>query len=526
MSWAALAMAAVALILNPAAAPAQKYGGVLRSFIDSNPPGLSLHETVWPTTSYPMDPVYNNLVWFDPFIVRESPESLRPDLAESWSWGDGGTALTFKLRQGVRWHDGMPFTSKDVKHTFDNVRGAARGGFKLNPRKPWYSNVTEIATSGDHEVTFRLKRPQPSLLAMLAAGWSVVYPAHVPPAQLRVTGMGTGPFRLKAYVRDEVIDLTRNPDYYVQGRPYLDGVQFHILKTRSTQNAALIAKQMDTVFPSQTTRPVYDQLKAANVGLAFIERVSNGTLNLIVNTRKPPFNDLRVRQAMNLALDRNSVIRSIYQGGALPGSAVVPAPIGLWGMTPEQIQTLPGYGDPAKNKAQSRRLLAEAGYSAQKPLRIVVSTRGTDVWVQPAVWAMGELKEVGVVAEVLQVEPGNWNSVLARRDFQMAMNATAVAIDDPDAVFYENYSCNSERNYSDYCNPELQKRFDEQSVEPDFAKRHDLVQEIDLQLQHDVARPYLAYRVYFHAHFPHVKNWIPHVSSYNCWRMADVWLDK
>ncbi|MBI4083972.1 MAG: ABC transporter substrate-binding protein [Candidatus Lambdaproteobacteria bacterium] len=524
--WAALLMAAVAFTFGSATALAQKYGGVLRTFIDSNPPSLSIHESTWPTTSFPMDPVYNNLVWFDPFTVKESLDSLQPDLAESWVWGNGGKHLTLKLREGVHWHDGRPFTSKDVKHTFDNVRGAVRSGFKLIPRQPWFANVAEIVTRGDHEVTFQLKRPQPSLLAMLAAGWSVVYPAHVSPAELRITAMGTGPFRLSRYERDKVIEIARNTDYYVKGRPYLDGIQFYILKARGTQNAALIGKQMDAAYPSQTTRPVYEQLKAANVGLAFIEKVANGTLNVLVNAKRPPFNDLRLRQAVNLAMDRNSVIRSVYQGGARPGSSLIPAPEGVWGLTPEQIQTLPGYGDPAANKAESRRLLAEAGFGPENPLRVIVSTRGSDAYVQPAVWAVAELKAVGIVSEVKQIDPINWANLLSRRDYQLAINATAVAIDDPDAAFYENFSCGSIRNYSDYCNPELQQKFDEQSMQTDFATRHKLVQEIDVQLQRDVARPYLAYRVYFYAHFPYVKNWIPHVSTYNAWRMADVWLDK
>jgi len=521
-----LALSLVLLLGSAADGYAQKHGGVLRTFIANNPTDLSLHENTWPTTSFPMAPVYSNLVVFDTFQVQERPETIQPELAESWSWEDGNRALTFRLRKGVKWHDGRPLTAADVKHTFDIVRGVSPMRLKLNPRKLWYFNVEEITTKGDNQVTFRLKRPQPSLLSMLASGWSAVYPADRPPAQWRTSAMGTGPFKLKRYVRDQRIELEKNRDYFVPQRPYLDGIHFYVLKGQATQNAALMARQVDSTYPSQTTRPMYEQLKAANVSLAFIETVANGTLNIIVNTRKPPFNEPRLREVVNLALDRNSVIRTIYQNGAVPGTAVIPAPWGLWGLTKEQIQKLPGYGDPAANKAEARRLLAAEGYTEQNPLHVEVTARAQDAYVQPAVWVMSELKAVGIQTKLVQVDPGVWSGMQARRDFQLAVNATAVAIDDPDAALYENYACGSQRNLSDYCNPELEKKFDLQSVEFDFAKRHKLVQEIDTQLQREVARPYLAYRIYYYAHYPFVKNWIPHASSYNAWRMQEVWLDK
>jgi peptide/nickel transport system substrate-binding protein len=121
---------------------------------------------------------------------------------------------------------------------------------------------------------------------------------------------------------------------------------------------------------------------------------------------------------------------------------------------------------------------------------------------------------------------GTWYAKAARRDYLIGSNQTAAFIDDPDAQLYENYTCNSIRNYTSYCNPELEKKFDRQSAEDDDAARRKLVQEIDVQLQHEVARPYLLYRYNYYAHWPFVKNWIPHISAYNSWRMQEVWLDK
>ncbi|MBI4083505.1 MAG: ABC transporter substrate-binding protein [Candidatus Lambdaproteobacteria bacterium] len=520
---AALCMAG-ALAGSPASA--QKYGGVLRLTASTVPIDLSVHESAITSTVASLATVYNNVVVFDVFQRQETLDTIVPDLAQSWRWSADGTELTFKLRQAVKWHDGKPFTGRDVKHTFDVVRGASEQRPKLNPRKLWYSNVKEIVVNGDHEVTFKLGRRQPSLLAMLAGGYSPVHAAHTTPTQWRATAMGTGPFRFQQYVTEQRIEVVRNPHYFVQGRPYLDGAVFYVIRGASTQNAALISGQVDVGTVNTVSKPLYEQLKAADPTLVFNERVSNATINLIINANKPPFDKPKVRQAVSLAMNRYALIQSVYQGGAVPGGALIPSPHGQWGLTEEQLKPLPGFGDPARNKAEARRLLAEAGYGPANPLRFKVTTRNEAQYPPVASWAIGELKQVGIAAELQTIETGVWYGMVARREVQMGINATAIGVDDPDATFYETYKCYSQRNYSSYCNPELEKRFDAQSSEPDQAKRKRMVNEIDVQLQLDLARPYLAYRKFYYPHRPYVKNWIPHQSIYNGWRLQEVWLDK
>jgi len=507
---------------------AQKYGGVLRATIRSNPPNLSAHEVASTDTLAAVSPVYNGLITFDIHQPNESMETIVPELAESWAWSADHKALTFKLRSGVKWHDGKPFTAADVKHTFDTVRGAKRGGMKLNPRKLWYENVTEITTNGDHEVTFHLGRPQSSLLHMLAAGFSVIHPQHISFAELRTRSVGTGPFKLKSYERDRKIVVEKNKGYWVSNRPYLDAVEFNIIKKGSTRIAALISNQVDAGTINTVQHPQYLQLKKADVGLVFHDRVSNATYNVIVNFKKPPFNNPKVRQAVNLAMDRPALIRSFFQGGAEPGGALIPQPFGSWGLTAEELRSLPGYGGTphAEEIAQARRIMESLGYSKEKPLKVEISSRSVAAYTGPATWMIDQLKEVWIDASLKTVEIANWYGMVARRDFQLGLNATAIGIDDPDAVLYETYSCGSQRNYSDYCNPELMKKVDQQSMETDLAKRKALVKEIDLQLQRDLARPYLAYRRFYYPHYPFVKNWLPHISIYNGWRLQEVWLDK
>jgi Bacterial extracellular solute-binding proteins, family 5 Middle len=140
-----------------------------------------------------------------------------------------GTELTLPLRQGVRWHDGKPFTARDVKCTWDLLTGRSAERLRLDPRKTWYSNLEEGTTNGEYEVTFRLKRPQPSFLALLASGWSPVYPCHVSPRDMRAHPIGTGPFKFVEFRSNERIRVARNPEYWKPDRPYLDGIEWRIV---------------------------------------------------------------------------------------------------------------------------------------------------------------------------------------------------------------------------------------------------------------------------------------------------------
>ncbi len=173
----------------------------------------------------------------------------------SWSWSEDGTELTFPLRQGVRWHDGKPFTAKDVKCTWDLLAGRSAEKFRINPRKAWYRNLEEVTTNGDYEVTFHLKRPQPGLLELLASGWSPVYPCHISPRDMRSHPIGTGPFKFVEFKPNEHIRLTRNPDYWKKDRPYLDGIEYTMLKSRSTVDIGVHRREIRPDFCRQRLDP-------------------------------------------------------------------------------------------------------------------------------------------------------------------------------------------------------------------------------------------------------------------------------
>ncbi|HVM77910.1 MAG TPA: ABC transporter substrate-binding protein [Stellaceae bacterium] len=527
MGFAACVLAG-ALLAASAQADEPKRGGILKMYHRDNPGSASIHEEATYSTNIPFMGVFNNLVLYKQDVAQNSMETIVPELATSWAWNADNLTLTFKLREGVKWHDGKPFTSKDVKCTFDMLMDKSPNKFRKNPRKAWYENVIDVTVNGDFEASFHVKRPQPSLLALLASGYTPIYPCHVSAADMRTHPIGTGPFKFVEFKENQSIKIERNPDYWKKDRPYLDGIEWTVIPNRSTAILAFIAGKFDMTFPTEVTVPLLKDIKSQDPSAVCALEPTNVSTNLIVNRDKPPFDNADLRRAMALALDRKAFNDILAEGHDDIGGTMLPPPQGVWGMPKEMLETIPGYGpDVAKAREEARAIMTKLGYSAEKPLKIKVSTRNIPVYRDPAVILIDQLKQIYIEGELEVVDTGVWFSKVARGDYSVGLNLTGNAVDDPDQAFYENYSCGSERNYTHYCNKELEKLFDQQSQMTDFAKRKALVWQIDKQLQEDVARP-----IIFHIRAgtcwkPYVKGVTIMVnSSYNGYRYEDLWLDK
>lgn len=225
----------IVLLCMSSAASAQKQGGTLRVYHRDSPASMSIYEETTLSTSMPTMGVFNNLVVFDPNQAQNRLDNIIPDLAESWSTSDDGTSLIFKLRSGVKWHDGAPFTANDVKCSWDLLLGTAKEKLRINARETWWSNLKEVKADSETQATFHLKRPQPSFLALLASGLSPVYPCHVPPAEMRRHPVGTGPFKFVEFKPNQSIRVVRNPDYWKPGKPYLDAIEYTTIPTARLQ---------------------------------------------------------------------------------------------------------------------------------------------------------------------------------------------------------------------------------------------------------------------------------------------------
>jgi peptide/nickel transport system substrate-binding protein len=271
------------------AALAQKIGGILKMGWFASPASMSIYEESTIATQRPMMGVFNNLVMYDQHVPQNSMKSIVPDLATSWSWNEEGTELTLPLRQGVKWHDGKPFTAADVRCTFALLQGTAKEKLRLNPRKSWFNNVSEVTTNGDYEVTFHLKRPQASLLAILATGWTPIYPCHISARDMRTHPIGTGPFKFVEFKPNQSIKVASNPDYWKKGRPYLDGIEYTIIPDTSTRLLAFVAGQNDIYFG--VSIPQLKDVKEQAPDAICEVLTPNVPRNLLVNPTAAPFDN-------------------------------------------------------------------------------------------------------------------------------------------------------------------------------------------------------------------------------------------
>src|SRR5438128_1673076 len=510
------------------AAVAQNPGGVLKTSHFDSPASMSLLEESTAAAMRLTMRVFNNLVVYDQNVQTNSMRSIVPELATGWSTNEEGTELVFPLRQGVKWHDGKPFTAKDVKCTWDLLAGKTSEKLRINPRKSWYGNVQEVTANGDYEVTFRLKRPQPALLALLASGWAPIYPCHVSPRDMRSHPIGTGPFKFVEFKPNEVIRVTKNPDYWKEGRPYLDGIEWTIIRDVSTRNLAFIAGKVDMYSPHGVTIPILKEIKSQAPQAICEVAPTNVNRTLIINRDKPPFDNADLRRAMSLTLDRKAFIDIITEGQGDIGGTMLPAPEGVWSMPPEILRTLPGYDpDVVKNRTEARNIMQKLGYGPDKRIPVTVSTRNIPPYRDAAVILIDHLKEIYIDGVLEAVDTTQWYPRIMRKDFTVGLNVSESAVDDPDQQFYENYVCAAERNYTGYCSSEVDKLVDRQSAEPDKEKRKQLVWEIEKRLAEDGARPVIFYPRQATCRHPQVKGMTMMVNSiYNGYRYEDLWLDR
>jgi peptide/nickel transport system substrate-binding protein len=515
----AVAAATMALAATIPPADAQQSGGIVRIGHFDSPASMSPLEESTAAVNRPMMGVFNNLVVYDQHVRQNSPDSIVPELATGWQWSEDGTELTMPLRQGVKWHDGKPFTAADVKCTFALLQGTAKEKLRLNPRKAWFDNLVEITSNGDYEVAFRLKRPQASFLAMLSTGWTPMYPCHVSPAQMRLHPIGTGPFKFVEFKPNEVIRVAKNPDYWKKGLPYLDGIEYPIIKDVSTRLLAFVAGKTDVYHGA--TMPQLKDIKNQMPQAVCDLYLSNTPRNLLVNPQAPLFENPEIRRAMALTIDRKAFVDILAEGQGAAGGMMQPPPDGLWGMPKEMLQTLPGYDpDVGKSRGEARRLMEKAGYGPNSRLAVTVSTRNIQPYRDAAIILIDQLREIYIDATLDPIDTTQWYPTLMRKDYK-------VAVDDPDPTLYENYVCGAQRNYSGYCNKEIDRLVDQQSAEPDAKKRQLVVWEIEKKLAEDAARPILFYQKAANCVRPEVKGLTTMANSiYNQSRFEDLWLEQ
>jgi peptide/nickel transport system substrate-binding protein len=506
---------------------AQKAGGILKIYTPDSPASMSPLEEATVFAVAPMMGVFNNLVVFNQSVKQNSLQSIVPDLATSWSWSEDRTKLTFALRQGVTWHDGRPFTAKDVECTWNLLMEKSVEKLRVNPRFSNFKNLDRLTTNGDWEITFHLRRPQPAFLMLIAGGAGAVYPCHVPPETMRKHPIGTGPFKFVGYKPNQYIKVTRNPDYWKPGRPYLDGIEYTIIKSVATAMLGFTSGTFDMTFPYQVTVPLMKDVRRQ--APAAVCEPTPGTVNghVIINRTVPPFDNRDVRLAMALAIDRQAFIDILAEGQGDIGTVLQPAPAGLWGMPPDLLKDLPGYDpDVKKNRQQARAIMEKLGYGPNKRLKVKLSTRDLPPYRDPAVILLDQLKEIYFDGELEPVETATYFPKIRRKDFTVGLNLQTSG-PDPDPTLDLFYGCGSSLNWDGYCNPEIDRMIEQQSSEADERQRRQQVWAIERKLAEDAARPIIFYASAGTCWHPNVKGVTLMVNSiFNGHRYEDIWLDK
>jgi peptide/nickel transport system substrate-binding protein len=520
-----VAATALALVLTGGTAAAQKAGGVLRVYSAESPPGLNIYEQATPWGQGPLMGVYNNLILFDQHVAQNSLEAIGPDLATRWSWNEDGTELTFTLRQGVKWHDGLPFTANDVLCTVDLMLDKAKEKVRFNPRKSFYKNLASVSANGDYEVTFHLSRPQPAFPMLLANGFAAITPCHQTPDQMRQHPIGTGPFKFVEFKPNEHIKVARNPDYWKPERPYLGGIEFTVIRDPATTVLAFISGKLDL---ASGMSPSMMKDITSQVPDAICEQTpGNVNRHLIINRDKPPFNNPELRRAMVLSLDRKAFIDIVAQGQGEIGGVLQQPPGGLWGMPPDQLKELPGYDpDVAKNRGQARQIMEKLGYDPNNPLKIKVSASDIRFYRDPAVVLIDQLRQIYIDAELEAIDTTRYYPKIMRQEYTVGLNLQTSG-PDPDPILDLFYGCGSSLNWDGYCNHDVDKLIEQQSMEGDPARRKQILWKIERELAEEDARPIIFYADGGTCMRSYVKGQIVMVNSiFNGARREDVWLDR
>ena len=390
--------------------------------------------------------MYNQLVRFDADMQPV------PELAESWEVSRDGLVWTFKLRQGVKFHDGQELTSADVKFTFDRL-------FERSPGKSDFIAVDRVEPAGRHAVKFVTKEPFAGLLAALGGFWGfIISEAGIKRhGDLNKAALGTGPFVLQDWKVEQQMVLTRHPQYFKKGLPYVDEVILRIIPDEANIVAALRTGQIHHAFLEDNKN--FNLLKGEK-GLTGHRSSRLGYDFLNINASRGPLKDVRVRQAISWAVDRSQVLRVAASGfGRLTAPAT--APMKQWQLPEDQWLR---YYKPDLDRA--KRLMADAGQAAGFSVKLgVIPTFPTMVLGAPVVAA--QLKKIRINAEIENVEYAVWIKRWLAKDFDLTMNTTP-GYADPDTAFFRALHSTKGQNWNSWSVPELDQLLEEgrRTLEP------------------------------------------------------------
>jgi peptide/nickel transport system substrate-binding protein len=508
-------------VMNVTPTPTQeavRRGGILHFNLPGDPANLDLHQATTSTDLWCIGPCFDTLLQFDP----NDQTKILPCLAERWDISSDGLTYTFFLRQGVQFHDGSPFTSKDVLVTFQRIISPPEG--VNSPRSVFFNTVERIETPDDVTVRFVLKQPDPALLYNVAIPWAGIYPAHLieAGADLRDTKnlIGTGPFKFKSYTPGVAFELERNPNYFDKDLPYLDGIVGHPMTDWNAVAQAFLAGQLH-LYRSLTTPPL--DLFQGKSDIQVVGVPTTLVWRLILNARTfEPFKDERVRRAITLALDREAMIAAMTEGRSVLSGWM--HPYGAWALPEDRVRQARGFGkDKEADRQQAKQLLAEAGFP--NGLEFELPAFNLDV-TTPSLIA-DQLGQVGIKAKPQILQLGEYVQRIVAREFQMALGFNAPWVDEPKSTFGAWITSNEQASLTGLWSDELIQLYQQIERELDIDKRKQLTHELDFRTLDDpVFGMIYVYRpVIWHVFRPAIlANWTPQPNYNLTEKHATTWL--
>ncbi len=507
------------------AAEKPQYGGTLYFACEVEPPSYDAHRESTYAMVHPTAPHYSLLIKFDP----ENYPKIIGDVAESWTLSPDQKTYTFKIHKGVKFHDGSLLTARDIKASYDKIFSPPAGVLSL--RKALYTAVEKVEVPDDYTVVIRLKWPSASFLPFLAAPYNYIYKADIlakNPRWYEKNIMGSGPFKFVEHVAGSHWIGKRNEEYFVKGRPYLDGYRVFFIKEPGVRAAAIRSGRVHTDFRGHFSPMLRDDVVRALGDKIRVDEIPMTVCILVLyNTEEKPFNDPRVRRALALAGDRWEGLKALSRisdsaavGGLLrPGSE--------FALSQEELIKLPGFGkDGEASRKEARRLLREAG--VPEGFSFEMLRPPTQTYEPAAIWFIDQWRQIGLKVTQKPQDWGKHNADLGKGNFKVTFSAVADFLDEPDLQLVKYISFDKNPiNYCRYQDRVLDDLYLKQSRTMDATERKKLCAQFEKRVLDEMAyaHPVLwTKRIVMRS--PKLKGWkgwSSHVANQD---LTQVWLQK
>lgn len=477
------AFAAITMLAGASVAQAEKSGGTLVMIVQPEPPSLASYLSTSGPIGLVAPKIYDGLLDYDKDL-REVPS-----LAESWDVSEDGKTVTFNLRQGVKWHDGEPFTSADVEFTVMEVLK------KVHPRGPnSFKEVTSIDTPDDHTAIFNLENPAPYMMRALGAYESPMVPKHllegtdVRSADIANKPVGTGPFKFVEWKKGQYIRLDKNEDYWKEGLPYLDRIVGRFIPDASTRTAAMENGEVHYgAFGAIPNVDVVRLRELDNIGVTTDGYGMINSMSLIeFDTTEPPFDSPALRRAVSIAIDRQFIIDNIFFGYGTPATSALSTNYSVTGLYAKGMPNYP----PTSDLDAARKILDEAGIKDVK-VTLDLIPYGED-WRRVGEYMKQVLGEIGIEVELRYEDVPTWlKRIYADYDFDFNVNYF-YQLPDPVLGVHRHYATDQIRqgthfvNSSRYSNPDLDAMLAAGAQEPNAEKRAAIYKDIQEVLANDL----------------------------------------